>query len=262
MRDDMAERFSEPRSRTTKNKYPRRMKIVSKPDKDGNVPKFKGMKHVHIVTGNEYWENGFGSDYSILRRFLASHVGEKWDDVYSEICSVADSRTRDGFRLREAVDGIVETSCSVTEDGTLLDDCGKPLFAYWRMHGFYVHPERKTLEYVPQKRRKKKIIPQTIFELDGNLYHKHSDGLWYRVEMKPVGNLSYGYNFCAPTDAFGANTPPKDLEGQRMWNWWGWRDAFERKYGLSPDKKLWYCHSKQGAGKRSINKLKKKHNLD
>ena len=97
MRDDMAERFSEPKRRPKQSKFPRRQKIVARVDEDGQPPKITGMGKIHVVAGDWWFDRGQGCDYSIMRRFLARRVGQKWDDVYSEICKEADSRSHDGF---------------------------------------------------------------------------------------------------------------------------------------------------------------------
>lgn len=260
----MAERFSEPKKRPKQSKFPRRHKAVARIDEDGHPPKITGMRKIHSAAGQYYGMSGYGSDYSIMRRFLVRHIGQKWDNVYSEICKEADARSHDGFRLREAVGHIVEMNCSIDGNGIVHDSNGHRLFSYWRMHGFYVHPETGMLEYVPYKRWKKKDFQPTVFELDGDLYHKH-DGNWYKVVMEPVSSSPYAaYGFYLPfADAFGADKEPKDdLQAMRRWSWGGWRDALERKYGLSPEKKLWYCKEKQSAGHRVIKRLKKKHNLE
>lgn len=274
MRDDMAERFSEPKGRYKKSKFPRRQKKVARLDEDGQPPEYTSMRKVHLAVGDWYSDNGHGSDYSILRRFLVANRGRPWDEVYSEICSKADERTHDGHRLREAVDNIVCTTTELNEDGEVVskDRWGRTFdrwFGFW--HEFYVHPEKKTLEWNESRRnryRHKKTYEQRVFEMDGQLYHQHA-GIWYRVEMKllpTVGGRGGGYWVYDPAasivDAFGAHNPPKTNPPytHRPWYYWDRTERLKRKYGLSPDGQAWYCFAKQSAGKREIEKLKKKIN--
>jgi hypothetical protein len=44
-----------------------------------------------------------------LRGFLLKSVGRPWDDVYSEVCKVADARSMQGNHLREHARGYVES---------------------------------------------------------------------------------------------------------------------------------------------------------
>jgi hypothetical protein len=270
MREDMAERFSEPKGRYKKSKFPRRHKKVAKLDEDGQPPKFTSMRKVHLAVGDWYGDNGYGADYSILRRFLISHVGLPWDEVYSEICEVADSRTHDGYRLREAVDGVVCTSVEKDEEGNLFtkDRWGRMklnFFGWW--HEFYVNPDTGLLEYVPNCRNKYKAdkYPKRVYEMDGQLYHQHA-GIWYRVEMKNVptvqyyrggnGNWVYDHSACY-TDAFRANEEKSTHPHYRAYHWTR-EEKLRKKYGLGPDGQAWYCYAKQSANSDEIKKLKKK----
>lgn len=273
MREDMAERFSEPKGRYKKSKFPRRQKKVAKPDEDGQPPNITSMKKVHLAVGDWYSDNGHGADYSILRRFLTSKCGQSWDGVYSEICKRADERSHDGYRLREAVKNVICTNVEINEDGQLYtkDKWGRVRlnFTGW-WHEFYVHPETGLLERVPPERsryRERDHFPSKVFECDGHLYHQHI-GIWYRVEMKPVptqqsscggGKWDYSYDSML-TDAFGAHEQPipKAPYTHRPWYYWDRTDRLKRKYGLSSDGQAWYCFAKQSANKHEIHKLKDK----
>jgi hypothetical protein len=264
MRKDINQRFLETRKRYKLGKFPRSTKKLNKADEDGQADCPSGMKKAHVLSG--WWDYGGGGygDYALLSRWLQSKVGKPWDDVHSEVCGNSDARSWAGHRLREALDSLVEQNCTLDADGTLRDDRGHELLG-WRRHQFYVHPETKKLEEVSRKRHHwKKDIKQTVFEMDGQLYHDHN-GIWFRVEMKPVPKEkqgSYSIHSRWFTDAFRANAEPKTLDERRYWNWWGWTDALKRKYGLSPEGELWYCCGKQSANSKEIERLKKKHKLD
>lgn len=253
MRHDMVERFSETKGyRSKRTKFPRRHKKVAKTDQEGLPTNVTGMRKVHAVAGHMSGHYQ-GGDYDILTRFLVSNRGRPWDEVYSEICQSADYRHIDGHRLREAIGFIVEQNCTVNEHGEICDSTGGS-FARWRRQ-LYVHPETKKLEWHGmQKRWRKKVPIKTVFEVDGQLFHKHSDGNWYRVEMREVQRINrYYYEVTSITDAFQA-----DHSGKRPFPfYWDSIRMLTDKYGISPDGNAWYCVKKQSASSKEIKKLKK-----
>jgi hypothetical protein len=268
MRNDIAERFSEPKGRYKKSKYPRRHKKVCKTDEDGHPPDIKGMKKVHVAAGDWYHDNGYGSDYSVLRRMLESNKGRKWDDVFSEICKAADDRTHDGWRLREAVTHIVCTNAEIGENGKVYskDRWGRAQLTGWWTE-FYVHPETGNLEVTPNRRNTVKYdwreahgyTKKTVFEMDGVLYHKHDD-LWYRVEMAPLPKEKiHGYDY---STTLGVNDACRTIRYSLASSRWNDIEKLRRKYGLSPGGEAWYCKSKQAANSHEIQKLKKKYELE
>ena len=68
-----------------------------------DLPEKEGMRCHH----------GWGKEQSDrlnpLARFLNSRVGQKWDDVFSEICRQNDRRTLRGHHLREHLEWMVAT---------------------------------------------------------------------------------------------------------------------------------------------------------
>lgn len=262
MRSDMAERFSEQDVRSgkkkRKGKYPRTQKAIARKDEDGGQAAITGMKKPYKVAGDWWWDGGCGADYAILRRFFVSNCGRPWDDVYSEICESADKRTHDGHRLHEAVQHLVELNCTIDEGGRICDDKGHALIGSWRGE-LYVHPVTKHLEQIKVSRRHKKSVPQRVFEVDGNLYHEH-EGVWYQVEMKELGKINRWYWETIYVEAFDAHKDPGPPPNARYW-YFNQTEALVRKYGYSPDLKIWYCTSKRSAGKRQIRKVKQKYDL-
>lgn len=260
MRQDMAERFSEGKNQH-KRKFPRRQKAVARLDEDGVPQPITSMGKVHRAAGDWHYDNGYGSDYAIMRRFLRSNLGRPWDEVYSEICEQADARSHDGHRLRECVDHIIEKNCTFDENGFLINEKGHRLSKWYRWE-FYVHPETKNLEYI--ERRRKFVQPEikTVYEMDGDHYHQH-EGIWYKVEMKPIPKYRerWGAVYSATIiDAFETHLPPKQPKDMRFY-YWNWMDRYKEKYGYGPDNKPWYCASKKSANKRDIRKLKKKYDI-
>lgn len=107
-----------------------------------------------------------------LRRFLESNVGRPWDDVYSEICEHADSRTVRGYHLRQHVwsevdlvpdpDGSAPWGLYVDQNGILQDANPRPRFRWSRK------PTTK-LSYG-----------------DPDLYYEKVDGFWYSFQTLHV----------------------------------------------------------------------------
>jgi hypothetical protein len=265
MRRDVKERFTEPyNGYHAGSKFPRTSKPLTKPDQDGEPPTFNGMSMAHrlVKQHDGRWP---GEDFRFVRRLLIGNVGRPWDEVYSEICQQADTRNFVGYRLREVIDRMVEKNCHIDEEGTIRDGREFEVSGGWRPE-LYVHPETGLLQMVEGRRRRIKTpVERSVFELDGSLYHCHSDGIWYRVEMKevPKQQYSYGCYYGGPfVDVFNAHVDPGPPKGTKLNQWyWNIHNAVQRKYGLDPDGKLWYCVKKQSASKREIEKVKKQHKL-
>lgn len=273
MRHDVLERFTEPSHGYYRgNKYPRNNKKLTKTDEDGHP--VNDVSKAHVLSG-EHEGRWPGEDYRFIRRLLAGNVGRPWDEVYSEICKEADSRNFVAQRLREAVSSIVESNCYMDEDGTIRDDHDYKVDGGYRDQ-LYVHPKTGILERAECKGRTNRYRndkpPTTVYELDGQYYHEH-EGIWYRVEMENVADsrLKYGmwyygaqYYLGAPIDVFGANSEQgkKEYLQKNPHSWWCWTSALRKKYGLSPDGKLWYAKTKQSANKNEIKAVKKKHKID
>lgn len=252
MRDDLTERFILKRGSKHK-RYPRNTKEHAlREDDAGSV---QGMRKAHL--GNWYYGiDGIGADFSVMRRILQSKIGQPWDSVFSEICEHADLRTYAGHHLRNWLEYLVEQNCTI-EHGEILDNCGRRLGNFRR--DFYVHPETKLLSVIEDHRRwRPKAETQKVFELDGQLFHNH-DGIWYRVEMEVIPDRPIiRYQSWPHRVQFHSELKDAILQ-------FGFEDDYKiaqrlkKEYGLSPDKKLWYCKKKESANGREIDHLKKKY---
>jgi hypothetical protein len=120
-----------------------------------------------VVTGRKNWA---GNVYTVLERFLTSNVGERWDDIYSHICSVAPAGTFLGREIRHAVEQSVDTKGPIPYP-----------------HDYYVDEQgilRKSTSRVSyrkelQERRSRKPIIKIFFVDDGN-------DLWYQFDSVSV----------------------------------------------------------------------------
>lgn len=105
-----------------------------------------------------YKSKYFSDRLGPLRRFLRSHVGQPWNDVYSKLCQRLDTSTLLGqhvlFHLWDYVERHVE----------LIDGIPyrKPYYGTGRLlepqsrGQFYVHPETGILCFIPTPPRQKK----------------------------------------------------------------------------------------------------------
>lgn len=264
MRHDMKKRFTEQHSGGGGSKFPRHHKENVLADEDGLMVPVKGMSKIHKVSRKSGTKYGPGADYAIMRRFLMSRLGKPWDEVYSEICAEADARSFDGHYLRENLGYMVEHDVYIGEDGEIYN---KRHFRVGSWRGqFYVDPEDKTLKMVKYNRRSSRELPKTVFEMDGQLYHK-DHGAWFRVTMKEVpmtrGVHGYEHYTTAPvywSDAFNAHV---DSTKARPGGYYYWNqiEAVRNKYGVSQNGKPWYCVEKQSANSKEIKRLKQKYDL-
>ena len=247
MREDMPKKFLEPSS-GKRGKFPRRSKKIL-PDEEGNtsIPA-RGMKKLHSVVDPDN-DRYTGTDFSLMRRFLKSRRGRPWDEVYSEICQQADYRSHSGHHLREWISYLVDQNCRIV-DGEVCDERGIKVAHWWNQ--FYVHPETKTLEYIEFRRYRRKENEQTVFEMDGVFYHKHDDGIWYRVKFAPVPKQDRASVYIrGVNDVFVEQKPYTESV-------WRFTQILHDKYGPGEEGTR-YCCWKQQANSHEIEKLKKKY---
>ena len=161
--------------------------------------KLKGVKkQLHQLTQDAI-EDGLLSPYLIkprhkskylsdhlgpLRRFLRSHVGQPWNDVYSKLCRQLNTNTLTGQHVLSHVWDYVVRHTEIIE-GVLYE---KPEWGRFeplesRYHDrFYVHPETGLLCLVEKKRRQQKPTPPTdVLAIDANHQYRQLNGIWYRV---------------------------------------------------------------------------------
>lgn len=258
-------------SKGNKGRFPRNTKKYQQLGRDD-----EGMGSVKIGTSrlhrstSKYEPSYAWVDHGMVRRLLRKHVGKPWDKVWSEICSDYDPRTYEGYEVRTWMEFAVEQNCFIDEDGEVINEHGNKI-GRW-MDCYYVHPETGLLEYIQPKRKWQREEPQqTVFEMDGQLYHCH-EGLWYRVRMKELkriertryirdyktGKITYRYTYK------DWQHPHNEVFGSVDWlssNTWGITAKLREKYGLSPNRQYWYCCWKESANGKEIAKLRKKYKM-
>ncbi|MEL6383001.1 MAG: hypothetical protein AAFQ89_11240 [Cyanobacteria bacterium J06626_18] len=161
--------------------------------------KLKGVKKRLYKLTQEASEDGLLSPYLIktrdkskylsdhlgpLRRFLRSHVGQPWNDVYSKLCKQLDTNTMAGQHVLSHVWDYVERHTEMI-DGVLYckPEWGRfhPLEGHYRDR-FYVHPETGILCAVEKIRRKQKPRPRTdVLIIDTYHQYRKLNDIWYLV---------------------------------------------------------------------------------
>ncbi|MEO1349227.1 MAG: hypothetical protein AAFW84_10575 [Cyanobacteria bacterium J06635_15] len=123
-----------------------------------------------------------------LRRFLRSHVGEPWNDVYSELCQRLDTNTMAGQHVLSHVWDYVE--CHVE----LIDGVpySKPYWVGYRSlishyrDRFYIHPETGILCAAAKEPRKQKQSkpPTDVVNIDDKHQYRKLNELWYLITFE------------------------------------------------------------------------------
>jgi hypothetical protein len=112
-------------------------------------------------------------DWSVFRKFLESKVGQPWDEVYHQVCKLADDRTGVGHELRQRIPWEVKLSGVIMRDGlpyTTHSHYGEE----FPIDGLYVNPETGILEMGPYRPRRSWRQPH-LDELEIDLIRINKD---------------------------------------------------------------------------------------
>jgi len=140
-----------------------------------------------------------------LYRWLESHVGQYWDDVYSKLCQILDITTLSGQHIVSHVWGYVERN-AVLIDGVPYRK-NREFYAtalplgYWYKQ-LYVHPETGILclaKRIPKVPKKK---PDDFVFVDAYHHYRKLDDLWYAIELADIEPL-------------GINTPKSSVNREK-----------------------------------------------
>jgi hypothetical protein len=170
-----------------------------------SLKKLKGFKkQLHKLT-EEATEDGLLSPYLIkprnkskylsdhlgpLRRFLRSHVGQPWNDVYSKLCQQLDPKTMAGqhvlTHLWDYVERYVELIDNIPYSKRTDRRFPHRLDTYYTDQ-FYVHPETGILcasARQPQKRWNPSR--RDVVALDQDHEYHQLNGIWYLITFEEV----------------------------------------------------------------------------
>lgn len=126
-------------------------------------------------------------NYNPLRRYLASKVGQQWNDVFSDICANNDLRNKVQGDLREHLTWTVHTNVEVVDGEPFATDG----YRIWR--DFWVHPDTGALMKAPQWKRRR-WVHKTEWEqiaIDSETKYVKVDGVWFKVTFKPFIDEEY-----------------------------------------------------------------------
>jgi hypothetical protein len=141
-----------------------------------------------------------------LKGFINSRVGQKWDDVWSEICQEINSNSTVQKHVLDHAKDYVETNCyydnqnrvwTNTSSGPMLVS---PVTYYKYSSKHYVEPETgilRKVQIIHNKKKKEKPIDRV--EIGNNQQLHKINGIWYCVTLKEfpkyplTSDSGYGY---------------------------------------------------------------------
>ena len=120
-----------------------------------------------------------------LRRFLRSHVGQPWNQVYSKLCRKLDTKTMAGQHVLGHLWDYVERHVEIIDGIPHKQPYwlrGYPLEHHHRDR-FYVHPDTGLLCAVTKVPRKQKPSkpPTDEWVIDRHHQYRKLNGIWYLV---------------------------------------------------------------------------------
>lgn len=135
-----------------------------------DAPKFESTSRHRKPGGGK----SLGDKLSPLYNFLFARAGQKWDDVYREICAVNDKRTILGWHLFSHLDHMVDF------EGTI--------YRRWHYRDLYVgfdgilHRGGDRKSWRAKQRENYFKLPVKQVRLNSMSYYEVDDGIWYRYD--------------------------------------------------------------------------------
>lgn len=167
-------------------------------DEDGPIGNREGMRWRYKFHWNE---KEFGENLNPLYGIIRKNAGRKWDDIYSELCQVFDTRSVINRHILIHLDRMVEiTNVFVGDDGELwvrnnysgsrhLKDDGVEYYVDPRDGILYRNPEYRSWGYNRRKRAEAERQERwkTYRNLGKFAYAKdEKTGIWYRYDYKAI----------------------------------------------------------------------------
>ena len=152
-----------------------------------------GLFNPYIIKARK--KTKYLSDHlSPLRRFLRSHVGQPWNEVYSELCQQLDPTTIIGKHVIDHLWDYVERHVEIIEGIPR----SKPYWYYQRQlensyrDQFYIHPETGILcaaKKVPRKQ--KRSHPTNVVMIDDYHQYRKLNEIWYLITFENFQPTQY-----------------------------------------------------------------------
>jgi hypothetical protein len=151
-----------------------RIKHLDVDDLD-DLPKDEGYRYPH------YYNKEFNDLIGPLERFLISRLGQKWDDVYSEIREKINANSTTQIHILGHLYWLVAVNVHIDENGIWEQPYKNWSHGAYRLSSgdIYVHPDTNILERIPLKKIKK--LPPKISH--------HSFG--HEKEVFKIGGIWY-----------------------------------------------------------------------
>ncbi len=199
-----------------------------------DAPAFESMK------SRWHSRKKLNENLSPLKRFLRSRVGQRWDDVFSEICKNITLGSAVQKHVRDHVMDYVATDVQMI-DGKPHDSKGREIW----FELVYVHPDTGILVAMPPRKKYRWSGKRTKFEQQQvNRLTKYVkvDGLWYEIGFKDLPKV------LAPD-----SVPETDviLKQYAYPSPGGWRCDFTREWGAPI-----FAVTKQQLNSREIKRLR------
>lgn len=198
---------------------------ILKIDTETDLPKLESMKN---KKGRKRGHKQLNENLSPLYRFLEGKVGERWDDVWSELCEHLDDKSAVKKHVKDhaktyftkiikMINGVPyeyqprsarheydyerrKYTDKVIEEAKTHNDAWVPLYYYENnpYKDYYIDPETNIIRIAPQRPQKKDPPPTSYVSSDKKVRYEFFNEIWWLVKkkirkvkgLKPV----YGYH--------------------------------------------------------------------
>lgn len=165
-------------------KYSREPKLYIKGEAE-DLPKQESISKKWKI---HYGGKNLNENLSPLKRFLRSRIGQRWDDVWSEICEQLDNGSAVKKHVKDHAIQYVETNILMVDGNPYYHSMSyksggwRPLYSRNRWTEFYVNPDTGILCTAP-KEPEKPLKPDwwKTIKCDDGSYHEYLDGVWWNV---------------------------------------------------------------------------------
>lgn len=144
-------------------------------------PSHISMKRSHYID----WDSGTANKSQVLEKFLHARIGQRWNNVYSEICERIDKRTHQGHTVMEWLSWNVEIKPQFDESGQPFSNTR--WIGMSAVHGFYVDQEgflRYARWATPKPCEKVSNFVKVHGAVFGYLPNRRGEKNWYHIKTK------------------------------------------------------------------------------
>lgn len=244
MRDDfnkvIHEGYRSGKANSIKNNKPHRAK------RQANKAEKSNDKELFLKTESSARRRRYGWDckrvthnYGPKKKFLASRVGEAWDEVHSELCKAG---------VQKDFEYLVElTYIGKDKDGYPINNCNELIH-----RSFYVDAAG-VLRKTPQLKRRNALSKEIWYiQIKREWYGRRTDGLWYRLCLKPVPEPNWQW-VAVPYRLDKTMMIRRNL-ADVSYDMWLCRTIYRASEALFDG---WYCERYTQVNKKELRQIKK-----